>query len=226
MRAKLNDSRIKESFNGTWFFLFKFSGKKYRQYNFQTREQAEQALQLQYKVLNFFPCGLERKLPVLVESGIFLTPNGKYRANVWRKSDLSYNAKTFSTIEQAREFLALNKPPRKTRVVAPKPVKVVKPPKPPKPVKQIKPKSTTTDQPKPKLPKSEMAALALKSKQNSKIANLTACQLNRGIAELNNRDRTTKRTIPTISELFEIAKTKPNPRQYYLDQLKAEAYRV
>ena len=52
-------------------------------------------------------------------------------------------------------------------------------------------------------------------------------ELNKAIAELNNRDRPLiKRPKPTIVELSQLAKQQHNPRQFYLDQLRSGAYRV
>lgn len=211
-------NRVRQAITGTWYFKFTMGEIKYFQKHFETKEQAEQALQLQYQVLNLTTTGQkrdpgrkarsakdyqERAKPVRVEKGIYLMRNGKYKADIWVQTN--HFTKTLETREQARAFIAEHKKPRKKRVC-------VKPRQPRQPRQQ-------------KTPAEKIAELIQKT-QRAKKVNIAACELNRRIAELNNRDRPLiKRPKPTIAELSRIAKKQANPRQYYIEQLKAGAYR-
>jgi len=194
-------------------------GIKYFQKHFEMREQAGQALQLQYQVLNLTTTGQkrdpgtkaqrakqERAKPIRVEKGIYLMRNGTYKADIWVHAERF--TKTCETIEQARAFIAEHKKPRKKRVC-------------------MKPRQPT--QPRQQKTPAEKIAEIIQKTQRAKKANIAAGELNRSIAALNNRDRQPaieKKKPPTIAELSRIAKTQTNPRQYYIDQLKAGAYRV
>jgi len=121
-------NRVREATTGTWYFKFKMNQIQYFQKHFETREQAEQALQLQYQVLNLTTTGQKRDPgrkarsardqemanPVRVEKGIYLMRNGKYKADIWVQTNRF--TKTCETIEQARAFIAEHKKPRKKRV--------------------------------------------------------------------------------------------------------------
>lgn len=140
--SKYQSNRVRQAPCGTWYFKFKFGGESYYQANFDTQEQANEALYLQYKSLN-------------------LTTTGQ--------------------------------------------------PKQPKPSQTKSPSSYSFAS------KADKAAKAAQSR----------CNLNRAIAELNNATRVfVEKATPTIAELSRIAKQQPNPRQFYLEQLKAGAYRV
>lgn len=118
----IGKNRIQQTPSGTWFFKFKFDGVQYCQTNFDTREQAEQALQLQYKVLGLTTTGQKRdklKAPrkkqevCTVERNIFLMLNGKYKVVLTGQKIV----KTLDTLEQARAFRDKHKAPRKRHVM-------------------------------------------------------------------------------------------------------------
>lgn len=212
-------NRVRQAITGTWYFKFTMGEIKYFQKHFETREQAEQALQLQYQVLNLTTTGQkrnpcrktrsakdyqERAKPVRVEKGVYLLYNGKYKADIWVQTN--HFTKTLETIEQARAFISEHKKQRKKRVC-------VKPRQPPKP-------------PKPQKTQAERKTELIEKTQRAKKVNIAAGELNKGIALLNNAERPLiKKKKPTISELSQLAKQQHNPRQYYIEQLKAGAYR-
>lgn len=211
-------NRVRQAITGTWYFKFTMGEIKYFQKHFETREQAEQALQLQYQVLNLTTTGQkldkgrkarsardqEMAKPVRVEKGVYLLYNGKYKADIWVQTN--HFTKTLETIEQARAFIAEHKKQRKKRVC-------VKPRQPPKP-------------PKPQKTQAERKTELIEKTQRAKKVHIAAGELNKGIALLNNAERPLiKKKKPTISELSQLAKQQHNPRQYYIEQLKAGAYR-
>lgn len=217
-----HENRVRQATTGTWYFKFTMGGIKYFQKHFETREQAWQALQLQYQVLNLTTTGQkrdpcrkaqrakqERANPVRVEKCVYLMYNGKYKADILTQTNRF--TKTCETIEQARAFIAEHKKPRKKRVC-------VKPRQPRQPM-----------QPRQQKTPAEKIAERIQKTQRAKKVNIAAGELNRSIAALNNRDRPPaieKKKPPTIAELSRIAKTQTNPRQYYVEQLRAGAYRV
>jgi len=191
-------------------------GIKYFQKHFEMREQAGQALQLQYQVLNLTTTGQkrdpgrkarsakdhrERARSVRVEKGVHLLYNGKYKADILVQAERF--TKTCETIEQARAFIVEHKKPRKKRVC-------------------VKPR-----QPRQQKTPAEKNADLIQKTQRAKKVNIAAGELNKGIALLNNAERPLiKKKKPTISELLLVAKKHQNPSRYYIDQLRAGAYRV
>jgi len=207
-------NRVQQTPSGAWFFKFKFESVKYCQANFCTQEQAEQALQLQYKCLNLTTTGQKRnKLKTkrkekqekcVVERNITLMYNGKYKVTLQAQKLV----KTLDTLEQARAFRDQHAQPRKQRIKTARTIKQTTPK--PTGTKKVVRFSSFVD-------KTERAKQAVARQQS----------LNKAIAELNNSMRTiVKATTPTIAELTQIAKTQINPRQYYIEQLKAGAYRA
>lgn len=76
-----------------------------------------------------------------------------------------------------------------------------------------------------KAKKPEIVSTFADKRTEAKQKTISNGALNRAIAELNDSLRTTeKRLKPTISQLAMAAKQQANPRQYYLEQLKAGAY--
>lgn len=209
----IGKNRIQQTPSGTWFFKFKFEGVKYCHTNFCTKEQAEQALQLQYKVLNLTTTGQKRnklKSPVTktrmshVSKNISLMYNGKYNVRLQTKNICV----TIDTLEEAIAFRDQHAQPRKRRIKTARTIKqtTLKTPA----INRVVRFSSFVD-------KTERAKQAFNRKQS----------LNKAIAELNKSMRTiVKATTPTIAELAQIAKTQINPRQYYIEQLKAGAYRA
>lgn len=214
-------NRVRQATTGTWYFKFTMGGIKYFQKNFETSQQAEQALQLQYQVLNLTTTGQkldkgrktrsakdhrERAKPVRVEKGVYLLYNGKYKADILVQTNRF--TKTCETIEQARAFIAEHKKQRKKRVC-------VKPRQPRQPM-----------QPRQQKTPAEKIAELIQKTQRAKKVNIAAGELNKGIALLNNAERPLiKKKKPTISELLLVAKKHQNPRQYYIEQLRSGAYR-
>ncbi len=205
-------NRVQQTPSGIWLFNFKFDGVKYFQTHFDTQEQAEAALQLQYKVLNLTTtgqkriksepqpkCTIDRRNPIVVERNISLMYNDKYKVELSSPKII----KTLDTLEQARDFRDAHKQLRKQRVI-----KIRKP-------NQTKQKKTVV-----------VTSFAEKSVQAAQASSRKR-ELNKSIAELNNATRVlVEKSIPTIAELSWIAKTKAKPTKYYIEQLIAGAYRV
>jgi hypothetical protein len=220
---KKHGNRIHQTPKGIWYFKFKFDGNIYIQSNFDTQEQAEQALLLQYKVLNLTTTGQKRgksktkrtrtlRKEIFIECNISQMYNDKYKVCLTTPKLV----KTLDTLEQARAFRDEHKQRKQSKQCSDK----INKPRKQRSIKPYQPKQ-------PNQHKTAIVSSFADKTERARQAVMSKNALNKSIAELNNATRTiVKATTPTIAELSRLAKQHINPRQYYLQQLRDGAYRV